>query len=122
MSPPDPRPSPIVAVTRATPGPVEIPGVEVRQLGEPLPDRAEVLELVRGAAVVISMYTDRVDGAFLRAAGPGLRGVCNHAVGVNNIDLDACRFGKTTIFDFARHRRPEHYRRIADQVGATPPA
>jgi glyoxylate reductase len=91
MSAPDPRPSPIVAVTRATPGPVEIPGADVRQLGDGLPTRDEVLEVVRGAAVVISMYTDRVDEGFLRAAGPGLRGVCNHAVGVNNIDLDACR-------------------------------
>ena len=40
---------------------------------------------------------------------------------VADIDLDACTFGKTTIFDFARHRRPEHYGRIVEQVGATPP-
>lgn len=37
-------------------------------------------------------------------------------------DLDACRQGKEKMFDFARHRRPEHYRRIVDQVGAEPPA
>jgi hypothetical protein len=30
--------------------------------------------------------------------------------------------GRKTIFDFARHRRPEHYGRIADQVGSVPPA
>ncbi|MCJ2126233.1 N-carbamoyl-D-amino-acid hydrolase [Methylobacterium sp. J-077] len=34
-------------------------------------------------------------------------------------DVAACAFGKTTIFDFARHRRPEHYGRITAQVGAT---
>ncbi|SFL66298.1 N-carbamoyl-D-amino-acid hydrolase [Methylobacterium pseudosasicola] len=34
-------------------------------------------------------------------------------------DFAACAFGKTTIFDFARHRRPEHYGRITAQVGAT---
>jgi predicted amidohydrolase len=36
-------------------------------------------------------------------------------------DLDATRFGKETIFDFARHRRIEHYGRIASQVGVTLP-
>lgn len=37
-------------------------------------------------------------------------------------DLDACRQGKEKMFHFASHRRPEHYRRIVDQVGAEPPA
>jgi N-carbamoyl-D-amino-acid hydrolase len=36
-------------------------------------------------------------------------------------DLDATRFGKTTIFDFARHRRIEHYSLIATQIGVVPP-
>ncbi|MGB3553936.1 MAG: N-carbamoyl-D-amino-acid hydrolase [Jannaschia sp.] len=36
-------------------------------------------------------------------------------------DMDATRFGKTTIFDFGRHRRIEHYGRIATQAGAEPP-
>lgn len=36
-------------------------------------------------------------------------------------DLDACRQGKEKMFHFASHRRPEHYRRILDQVGAEPP-
>jgi len=38
------------------------------------------------------------------------------------VDLDACRFGKTTVFDFARHRRVEHYGRITAQTGAEPPS
>jgi hypothetical protein len=29
---------------------------------------------------------------------------------IATIDLDATRFGKETVFDFACHRRPEHYR------------
>jgi predicted amidohydrolase len=33
-------------------------------------------------------------------------------------DFDKCAFGKTTIFDFARHRRVEHYGRITSQTGA----
>ncbi|MDJ0683798.1 MAG: N-carbamoyl-D-amino-acid hydrolase [Alphaproteobacteria bacterium] len=36
-------------------------------------------------------------------------------------DLDLCAFGKSTIFNFAAHRRPEHYGIIAAQAGATPP-
>lgn len=40
---------------------------------------------------------------------------------VHACDLDACNFGKRTIFDFARHRRPEHYRRIVEQAGVVEP-
>lgn len=40
---------------------------------------------------------------------------------VAECDLDACNFNKTTIFNFEAHRRPEHYKIITDQVGATPP-
>lgn len=41
---------------------------------------------------------------------------------VADVDFDACRQGKEKMFNFAAHRRPEHYRRIVDQAGATPPA
>jgi N-carbamoyl-D-amino-acid hydrolase len=40
---------------------------------------------------------------------------------VHACDLDATRFGKTTIFDFARHRRIEHYGLITERTGAEPP-
>jgi predicted amidohydrolase len=40
---------------------------------------------------------------------------------VAECDLDACNFNKATIFNFAAHRRPEHYRIIVDQAGVTPP-
>lgn len=36
-------------------------------------------------------------------------------------DLDACLQGKEKMFNFAAHRRPEHYRRIVEQVGAEAP-
>jgi N-carbamoyl-D-amino-acid hydrolase len=36
-------------------------------------------------------------------------------------DLDATIFGKSTIFDFKRHRRIEHYTRITSQIGVVPP-
>lgn len=40
---------------------------------------------------------------------------------VHNADMDACTFGKQTIFDFDRHRRIEHYGRIASQTGVVHP-
>jgi predicted amidohydrolase len=40
---------------------------------------------------------------------------------VHPCDLDATRFGKETIFDFARHRRVEHYGIITERTGARPP-
>ena len=36
-------------------------------------------------------------------------------------DFDQCTFGKTTIFDFAAHRRIEHYGLISTQTGIVAP-
>jgi predicted amidohydrolase len=40
---------------------------------------------------------------------------------VADIDLDATVFGKETVFDFARHRRIEHYGLITAQTGIVSP-
>jgi len=40
---------------------------------------------------------------------------------VARCDLDLTRSYKETTFNFARHRRPEHYRMIVDRTGAVPP-
>jgi N-carbamoyl-D-amino-acid hydrolase len=40
---------------------------------------------------------------------------------VHDCDLDATRFGKETMFDFARHRCIEHYGLIATQIGVVTP-
>lgn len=40
---------------------------------------------------------------------------------VHACDLDDTRFGKETIFDFKRHRRPEHYGLIVERVGVGAP-
>ena len=40
---------------------------------------------------------------------------------VARCDLDLTRSYKETTFNFARHRRPEHYRMIVDRTGALPP-
>lgn len=40
---------------------------------------------------------------------------------VADCDLDMCVQGKTKMFNFEAHRRPQWYRRITEQVGVTPP-
>ncbi|MEO1717180.1 MAG: NAD(P)-dependent oxidoreductase, partial [Planctomycetota bacterium] len=83
---------PLVVVTRKVPGDsVAIDGADVVTGPLEAPTRAETLDRVRGASVVITMFTDEVDAAFLDAAGQQLRGICNFAVGYNNIDLNACK-------------------------------
>ena len=41
---------------------------------------------------------------------------------VATLDLDMCRKQKDTIFNFAQHRRVEHYARLVEQVGVVEPA
>jgi len=51
---------------------------------------AELHAAIAGADAVVTLLHDRVDDAFLDAAGPGLRVVANVAVGYDNIDVPAC--------------------------------
>ena len=52
--------------------------------------RAELLVAVKGAEILITLLTEKVDAELLDAAGSQLRAVCNVAVGYNNIDVAAC--------------------------------
>jgi glyoxylate reductase len=51
----------------------------------------ELHAAIAGADAVVTLLNDRVDEAFLDAAGPQLRVVANVAVGYNNIDVAACQ-------------------------------
>jgi lactate dehydrogenase-like 2-hydroxyacid dehydrogenase len=53
-------------------------------------DREALLESLADAPALITLLTLRIDGALLERA-PALRVVGNVAVGVDNIDLEACR-------------------------------
>ena len=44
---------------------------------------------MRGVDGLLCLLTDRIDGEVMDAAGPGLKVISNHAVGVDNIDLEA---------------------------------
>jgi glyoxylate reductase len=85
---------PIFAVTAALPGraPEMLAAAgEVRSGADAeRMERDDLLALVEGVDVAVTMLYDRVDDGLLDAAGPGLRGVCNVAVGFDNIDLAAC--------------------------------
>jgi glyoxylate reductase len=50
----------------------------------------ELHAAIDGATAVLTLLHDRVDDAFLDAAGPSLRAVANVAVGYDNVDVDAC--------------------------------
>jgi N-carbamoyl-D-amino-acid hydrolase len=40
---------------------------------------------------------------------------------VADLDLDLCRQGKDKMFNFAAHRRPEHYTVITERAGVIEP-
>lgn len=41
---------------------------------------------------------------------------------VADCDLDLCELGRSTVFNFAKHRRPEAYGRLIEQTGSVAPA
>ena len=88
--------TPRVLITRRVPPPaVELLRdagfvVDVFLQDDP-PMRAALLERVRGAAGLVAMLSERVDRVLLAAGGPTLKVVANFAVGIDNIDLPACR-------------------------------
>jgi glyoxylate reductase len=58
--------------------------------GEMPPPRDVLLQKVKGVHGLFCLITDRIDGDLLDAAGPQLRVVSQMAVGVDNIDVEAC--------------------------------
>jgi glyoxylate reductase len=55
------------------------------------PSREELLRRAAGCDGLMLMLTDRADDELLDAAGPQLRIVADFSVGVDNVDLEACR-------------------------------
>lgn len=65
-------------------------GLEVQQRDDPRPiARGALLDAVKGCAGLIPMPTDRIDDGVL--ATDGLKVVAHHAVGYDNIDLEAAK-------------------------------
>jgi glyoxylate reductase len=83
-----------VVVTRRIPEPaLDLLGLThdtwVSEVDGPLPPE-ELYPAIAGADAVVTLLHDRVDNAFLDAAGPQLQIVANVAVGYDNIDVPAC--------------------------------
>lgn len=83
----------------------DLPGQDLRPLREVLeirgggptsPPREKLVEQAKGAAVLVPTYIDRVDAALLDAL-PTVRHVASYGVGVNHIELEACRARKVLV-------------------------
>jgi glyoxylate reductase len=91
--------SQILYLVRALPGqdlePLR-PHLEIRGGAATAPSREQLVEEARGATVLAPTYIDRVDAALLDAL-PTVRHVASYGVGVNHIDLDACRARRVLV-------------------------
>jgi glyoxylate reductase len=61
------------------------------------PARNELLQHVRGVDGLLSLLTDKVDGEVMDEAGPQLKVISNHAVGFDNIDVQAATARKIPV-------------------------
>ena len=61
------------------------------------PSREELLKRVRGVDGVLSLLTDKVDGEVMDTAGTQLKVISNHAVGFDNIDVQAATERKIPV-------------------------
>lgn len=90
---------PILYLVRALPGQVLeplLPWVEVRGGGRTAPPRDRLVDEARGATILVPTYLDRVDAPLLDAL-PTVRHVASYGVGVNHLDLAACRARKVLV-------------------------
>jgi glyoxylate reductase len=61
------------------------------------PSREELLKHVRGIDGLLCLLTDKIDGDVMDEAGPQLKVISNHAVGVDNIDVSAATARKIPV-------------------------
>jgi len=61
------------------------------------PSRDELLKRVQGVNGILSLLTDRIDGEVMDTAGEQLKVISNHAVGFDNIDINAATARKIPV-------------------------
>lgn len=61
------------------------------------PSRTELIQHVRGVDGLLCLLTDRIDSEVMDAAGPQLKVISNHAVGFDNIDVNAATVRKIPV-------------------------
>jgi len=86
---------PLVVVTRKLPDVIETRMMELFETRLNLDDhpmtKAELVEAVKTADVLVPTITDRIDASVLSQAGPNLKLVANFGTGVDHIDLATAR-------------------------------
>ncbi len=61
------------------------------------PSRAELLQHVRGVDGLLCLLTDKIDSEVMDEAGPQFKVISNHAVGFDNIDINAATARKIPV-------------------------
>jgi len=96
-----PNRKPVVVVSRKLPDAIETRMMELFDTRLNLDDRpmsrAELIEAVREADVLVPTVTDRIDAGVLAQAGPNLGLIANFGTGVDHIDLATARARAITV-------------------------
>ena len=96
-----PNKKPLVIVTRKLPDVIETRMMELfdtrlNHTDTPM-SKAELIEAVKVADVLVPTITDRIDAGILSQAGPNLRLIANFGTGVDHIDLATARSRSITV-------------------------
>ncbi|NFV78715.1 2-hydroxyacid dehydrogenase [Magnetospirillum aberrantis] len=96
-----PQKKPLVVVTRKLPDAIETRMMELFETRLNLDDRqmtkAELIEAVKVADILVPTITDRIDAAVLSQAGTNLKLIANFGTGVDHIDLATARQRSITV-------------------------
>ncbi len=92
---------PVVVVTRKLPDTIETRMMELFDVRLNLDDtpmaKADLIEAVKTADVLVPTVTDRIDSKILSQAGENLRLIANYGTGVDHIDLASARQRGITV-------------------------
>jgi glyoxylate reductase len=95
------RKKPLVVITRKLPDQVETRMRELFDARLNVDDRpmtrADLVQAVKTADVLVPTVTDRIDEALLAEAGPNLKLIANYGNGVDNIDVPAAARKAITV-------------------------